>query len=767
MKTAVVISISIILLGLAAGKEDEAVQQCSKDVSASCPSPWKYTYPVGDPSYCLQGNNKGLLRMEVLPGTGWDNLRNLNMGMVVWKNYSQCLTSEDGKYLIPDNTYVVPLKESNVVLNSEFFDHWNNYSSMTSNSINAEAHASFFGIGLGGKFSKEYESVKKHQVEDKAVTTRVQLRYKFYTVKAQPDMQLHPDFKSRLLDIAANLQCNNTAMARYMADLLVRDYGTHYVTSIDAGAILAKIDHVKSTYAATFNSDKSKITASASASFFGSFGFSASYTHQTETKDLDTYLKNVAHSKIYTYGGPPYRANFSINQWEDGLPNNLVAIDRSGDPLHYTITPEALPELPEFLALDLSRFVLKSIKTYYKHNSIKGCTDASSPNFNFQAVLDDHSCKAPYTNFTFGGVFQNCSISGSPSTNPCGAFQQKNPKKNDYACPDGYNAVLLHQGLTPTTCHRECHGWWIFKSCHNDCGYARYNTYWCVATGSVKDHSGYLFGGLYTKIAMNPVTGTASCPPKLYPQRFGPEGMYVCISDDYELAAQYSLRFAGFFSCSAGNPLAFKKTTAPASGQGLERALYSAGSSSWPKRCPTGYSQHLAIIDEDCEINYCVKANSLSAQGLPTIRRPPFRPLPKMNHNITIPLAIVNDDTGKVWFKDPNSLSWILATKSSVMKFMAETDINKGAIENLKASVDEIKPSTKSSSSSTGPKDDTMSPGTAVVITIAVIAFAAILILVVVVSVRRKTRRESNKSSMNPLLSSSTNYQTVGNVEHE
>ncbi|XP_031573634.1 macrophage-expressed gene 1 protein-like isoform X2 [Actinia tenebrosa] len=763
MKTTVVFSLSIILLGLVAGKEDESAQQCSKDVSASCPSPWKYTYPVGDPSYCLQGNNKGLLRMEVLPGTGWDNLRNLNMGMVVWKNYSQCLTSEDGKYLIPDNTYVVPLKESNVVLNSELFDHWNNYSSMTSNSINAEGHyTTDSGYTLGGKFSAEFESVKKHQVEDKAVTTRVQLRYKFYTVKAQPDMQLHPDFKSRLLDIAANLQCNNTAMARYMADLLVRDYGTHYVTSIDAGAILAKIDHVKSTYAATFNSDKSKITASASASFFGSFGFGASYTHQTETKDLDTYLKNVAHSKIHTYGGPPYRANFSINQWEDGLPNNLVAIDRSGDPLHYAVTPEALPELPEFLALDLSRFVLKSIKSYYKHNSIKGCTDASSPNFNFQAVLDDHSCKAPSTNFTFGGVYQTCSeVSGSPRSDACDAFRQKNPKKNGYACPNGYDAVLIHQGLTPTTCHWKCKSWWILiLSCHNKCGYARYNTYWCVATGAVTDHSGYLFGGLYTKIAMNPVTGTASCPPKFYPQRFGPEGMYVCISDDYELAAQYSLPFAGFFSCSAGNPLAFRKTAALASGLELERALYSAGSSSWPKRCPTGYSQHLAIIDEDCEINYCVKANSLS---LPTIKRPPFQSPPRMNHNITIPLAIVNDVAGKVWFKDPNSLKWILATKSTVIKFMAETNVKKGALESLKASVVETKPS-----SSTRLKDDTLSPGMAVLITIGVIGVAAILILVLVVTMRRKTRYNgSNNPKMDPLLSSSTNYQTVENDEHE
>lgn len=681
------------------------------------------------------------------------------MGMVTWKNYSQCLTSEDGKYLIPDNTYVVPLKESNVVLNSEYFDHWNNYSSMTSNSINLGAHGSLFGWSLGGKFSSEFESVKKHQVEDKAITTRVQLRYKFYTVRAQPDMQLHPDFKSRLLDIAANLQCNNTAVARYMADLLVRDYGTHYVTSIDAGAILAKVDHVKSKYAATFQMDKSKITASASASFFGAFGFSASYTHQSSQQDLDTYRKNVAHSKIHTYGGPPYRANFSVNQWEDGLPNNLVATDRSGDPLHFAITAQALPELPEILAMELSRFVLKSIQNYYKHNSIKGCIDASSPNFNFQANLDDHSCKAPYTNFTFGGVYQTCSVSGSPSNNPCPAFQQKNPKVDNYACPGGYQAVLLHQGLTPTTCHRECHGWWIFRSCNNDCGYARYSTYWCAATGQVKDHSGYLFGGLYTKTVVNPVTGTAGCPLKFYPQRFGPEGMFVCISDDYELAARYSLPFAGFFSCSSGNPLVLVKSVGVAIVPGLENRLYTAGPSSWPKRCPTGYSQHLAVIDEDCEINYCVKANSLSSQGLPVIKRPPFHSPPKMNYNITIPLAIVNDDTGRVWLKDPNSLNWILATKETAIKFVAETDITKGAIDNLKKAMAADQHTTKHVSPD--PSSGSTPPGTTAAITIGVLVLIAIVIALVVLAFRRK-RRHGNSVDRNPLITSSAHYQSVG-----
>jgi uncharacterized membrane protein len=60
-----------------------------------------------------------------------------------------------------------------------------------------------------------------------------------------------------------------------------------------------------------------------------------------------------------------------------------------------------------------------------------------------------------------------------------------------------------------------------------------------------------------------------------------------------------------------------------------------------------------------------------------------------------------------------------------------------------------------------------MSPGTAAVITIGVIALAAMVIVVVGFALRRKQRRSTNGSNLNPLLSSSTNYQAMGNSDHE
>ena len=87
-----------------------------------------------------------------------------------------------------------------------------------------------------------------------------------------------------------------------------------------------------------------------------------------------------------------------------------------------------------------------------------------------------------------------------------------------------------------------------------------------------------------------------------------------------------------------------------------------SGPSVWPKTCPIGYSQHLGAIEEDCEINFCVKSNIFNSQGFPIIKRPPYSNAPKI-YKYTVPLLVVNNDTGHIWFKRSNSPHWVLATK--------------------------------------------------------------------------------------------------------
>ena len=186
---------------------------------------------------------KPLYRMEVLPGAGFDVLRGLDMGQVHVYNYSECVVSNDGRYLLPDNVFLLPNKRSHVQVFAELIEHWDDYTSTTSTSITVQAG---YESTISGMFSDEYVSVKSHQYNDQSMTTRIQIRELLFTVKLQPDSQLNPSFKLRLFEMAENIHNNNTGFAHYLAELIVRDYGTHFISSMDAGAVLSQVDHISS-----------------------------------------------------------------------------------------------------------------------------------------------------------------------------------------------------------------------------------------------------------------------------------------------------------------------------------------------------------------------------------------------------------------------------------------------------------------------------------------------------------------------------------------
>lgn len=121
---------------------------------------------------CRTSTNLSITALEVLPGGGWDNLRNVDTGRVMNLTYSQCQTTEDGFYLIPDEVFVIPRKETGVETNSEMLSSWLDSRSSTSHSINSDI--SFFSV-LNGKFSTENQRMKTHQVKESSVATRVQV----------------------------------------------------------------------------------------------------------------------------------------------------------------------------------------------------------------------------------------------------------------------------------------------------------------------------------------------------------------------------------------------------------------------------------------------------------------------------------------------------------------------------------------------------------------------------------------------------------------
>lgn len=419
---------------------------------------------------------------------------------------------------------------------------------------------------------------------------------------------------------------------------------------------MVQVDQIKEEFVRKSEQEKHSVRASASASFFSIFSAGFDYSRSTSQSMIDQYQRNRTTSHISTYGGPVFRpTNYTSLNWSMSLDNDLVALDSSGDPIFFLVSSTTLPDLPQTTVYKVYDYLKAAVETYYKHNTYKGCLDRDSPNFSFMANQDDGTCKPPNTNYTFGGVYQTCT--GSGYTDLCEGMKQTNPQTGSYSCPDEYEAVLLQDGSKhSSTTRHECHRCWLFfHCCHNNrySASATYSAHWCASKGHVDQNHGYLFGGLYTSTSSNPLTQSASCPSRFYPLRLL-NGLVICVSDDYELGLKDSLPFAGLFSCKSGNPLSLQSSSNSSLLQSaghqhsLMAYMINQGSPSWPRECPRGFSQHLAVVDNGCEINYCIKTGALTSQGLPKVKRPPFMPLPHNIYQIVDPAYVFNDD-GTVW----------------------------------------------------------------------------------------------------------------------
>ena len=137
----------------------------------------------------------------------------------------------------------------------------------------------------------------------------------------------------------------------------------------------------------------------------------------------------------------------------------------------------------------------------------------------------------------------------------------------------------------------------------------------------------------------NPYTGRHGCPTSFRALRFTGKG-HVCVSADPELGKPRSFPFAGFYSCRNGNPNARRNN-----------------SSTFPRDCPTGYSQHLAMVDNDCAISYCLKAGILSAIQQMPIQLPPFMNIPENALNDTYNFYLWATD-GSLRVKNASEEQW-------------------------------------------------------------------------------------------------------------
>ena len=83
-----------------------------------------------------------------------------------------------------------------------------------------------------------------------------------------------------------------------------------------------------------------------------------------------------------------------------------------------------------------------------------------------------------------------------------------------------------------------------------------------------------------------------------------------------------------------------------------------SGAESWPKSCPTAYAQHLATIDDHCEIHYCVRTHVFDRPPPLALKRPPYGlDAPKLS-NYTVFTNVIISPSGQVWKRNSTEAKW-------------------------------------------------------------------------------------------------------------
>ncbi|KAK3585860.1 hypothetical protein CHS0354_038391 [Potamilus streckersoni] len=616
--------------------------------------------PPESPRRCMLRLGYDIKLFEVLPGLGWDNLQNLEMGRVLLMNYSKCQMSDDGKYLLPNDAILIPIRQSNYDMVSEVIDTMSKYTSVTSKSINI--NTKFVGpyFSVGGSFSNEHKTVRQQLSESQSVVVRSQARFVVYKINMQPDAALHPTFRKRVLEIAKYVYMDEKQMARYLSQLLIRDFGTHVLISMEAGAAIVKEDLLDRKYVQnkTSTMDKTMLGANASVNFellLANFDISTSVMHRSEDQNTVTndYKQSLRHSVVRTYGGMNFGAsNISTDKWVKSLDNGLVAVDKAGDPLFSFVTPLLFPELPEFTVRKTQKVMKEEILNYYKINSHRGCTNPLSFNFDMKANMDDGSCNPPSDNKSLGGLYQNCTSTETENGDLCLNDAHKNPKTGENTCPVGYKQIqLISSEVSSVQYEPQCSQVLFWKFCHGTrtlTSLATYTAYWCYTEMPDGENDSYKFGGVFTDDKPNVLTNNHSCPADYQSLEIA-ERVFVCVSDDYD-AFDFGNVFGGFFTCQIGNPYADSKL------------LYS-DPQSWPKGCPTNYNEHLLTVIDGCEISYCMGSfiGNGTQQVVPSVIFPPFMDAP-MPENAETSFVYLHEDTN-TWFQNEDALNKLSNTE--------------------------------------------------------------------------------------------------------
>uniref|UniRef100_A0A914PEN9 Macrophage-expressed gene 1 protein n=1 Tax=Panagrolaimus davidi TaxID=227884 RepID=A0A914PEN9_9BILA len=543
-------------------------------------------------------------------GVGWDDLVNEITLPIFATTFYKCKTTPDGHFLIPDNVMAVPIQE---VFIDRSAKSYKSYDDVKKERIKANRH-DINGFVGGGTFEKGNQETKQYFSDKNTMMFEVKIGYKAFIFIAE-DTELDNAFRGKIDEIIESLDRNLTILAKYQAECIIRDYGTHIINKALTGASMKYKAFAKAQSEHSHSADITQMEKDAAVSFLELVGGGEKSTSKNSILEKTAFEKRTQYSTIETKGGSDVRKILNAKDADAvSSMDNIVGLEQEGIPIYTLIHKNHFPEkkYDMFTLFKVQQLIFNATKEYYEVNTVFGCTDPTAENFDYQANYNEgESCKATKLEFLFDGFFQRVVDTRIVYTRPMSPnmlmkyeteiipvyfpgyrkdmIQRctiNHPLTNHTFCPEGYDAIML------TTAYVN------LDYTHDYIDYGvqaitEYKTYWCRRiNGTNTAHKGALFGGFIID-GENVITKSKGCPTD-YNEVLMFEDIKLCLSYKYDLGKVNSISFGGFYSCETRE-----------------------------KDCPKGYSAHLLKIHFGCAVYYCVLPY-VHNYVEPTLVRPPF-----------------------------------------------------------------------------------------------------------------------------------------------
>uniref|UniRef100_A0AC34FG94 Macrophage-expressed gene 1 protein n=1 Tax=Panagrolaimus sp. ES5 TaxID=591445 RepID=A0AC34FG94_9BILA len=499
-------------------------------------------------------------------GYGWDDLQSTVTKPIFAEEFKACQAEPTGAFLLPDNVIATPLLQTSLDRMAEFCETFNEFRQKISNSFSASAKGKYHLFSASGTFSTKHQESKENFAKYKSSLLRSKLIYKSFNLYRDPVGSLEAGFIDRIEQLSDAIFRNLTYRPQYLAQMIVKDFGTHYISTADTGAIIEQEIFIDSNHQFTVNTTLDSVRASAAAGFGSYFGAKAEGTHEVTTESKQTLSKITKHSKISTSGGPNVNSVLSFSDNGTLLVDNLVSFNHDGDWLYEIVVPRNFPLIDSSIIFTAQIYLKNAIELYYRKNTIRGCMDMNAPNYNFEANLDDGTCEFNNDSYPFGGVYQTCVPIKKQSfifeiATPewrCDGLKQDNLFIGKPGCEDAlFEPVKLldeiygFEDRIEKHVREECETTFLF---FEDCWDVYYDViykdavkveaFWCRKKANVEipPEKGAMFGGLFEEGKANEFTGAAECPGSYQPYHLGRHvTLTASISDTLAAIAKFRL----------------------------------------------------------------------------------------------------------------------------------------------------------------------------------------------------------------------------------